>query len=141
MFQRGKEVHEPGKPVTRRESGSGIADAVRRASTASIDALEKTTSNDSGSPTSQRRRVSDSTYWQTLKSVRADRLSQSSNTGLFGTLTQHKRGSEDYGERRSSHAEQRPAGVLSGWYNSTFRGMTKPVDTTTQGNQKRGVME
>ncbi|KAK5125951.1 hypothetical protein LTR85_011306 [Meristemomyces frigidus] len=124
MFQRGKEVHEPGKPVTRRESGSGIVDAVRRTSTASIEALEKTTSNSSASPTSQRRR--------------------SSNTGgLFGNLTQHKRGSEDYGERRSSHAEQRPAGVLSGWYNSTFRGMTgsKQPTETTQQKQKRGVME
>ncbi|KAK4543250.1 hypothetical protein LTR36_005800 [Oleoguttula mirabilis] len=123
MFQSGKEVHEPGKPVTRRESGSGIADAVRRASTASIDALEKTTSSSSASPSSQRR---------------------SSNTGgLFGNLTQHKRGSEDYGERRNSHAEQRPAGMMSGWYNSTFRGMTgaKQPSTETTQNQKRGVME
>jgi len=123
MFQSGKEVHEPGKPVNRRPSGTGIVDAVRKSSVSSTDGLEKTTSNDAGSPTSQRRR--------------------SSNTGLFGNLTSMKRGSEDYGDRRSGHSEHMPNGALSGWYNSTFRGMTgaKAPTETTQENQKRGVME
>jgi len=62
MFQKGKEVHEPGNPIgERRTSGAGIADAVRRASVSSVNSIEKTISNTGGSATSssgQRRRVS-----------------------------------------------------------------------------------
>ncbi|KAK4569476.1 hypothetical protein LTR86_003239 [Recurvomyces mirabilis] len=133
LSQRGKEVHVRGEarewPAPRKQSGAGIIDAVRRASTSSSDGLDKTTSNTSGapaSPTSGRRR--------------------SSNTALFANLESHKRGSEDYGERRQSHGEHASAGVFSGWYNSTFRGYAKtvsppaPIKEVNQ-ESKRGVME
>ncbi|EMD01172.1 hypothetical protein BAUCODRAFT_118880 [Baudoinia panamericana UAMH 10762] len=130
MFQKGKEVHEPSVPSERRNSGGGIADAVRRASVSSANTLEKTvtgttsnSSSDPSSPTSQRRR--------------------SSNTALFGNLTTHKRGSEDYSERRASHSDQNASGFVSGWYNSTFRGHVsgnKPTEAT-QKDPTRGVME
>ncbi|KAK5133610.1 hypothetical protein LTR08_007558 [Meristemomyces frigidus] len=130
MFQRGREVHEPGNPVpaNRRTSGAGLSDAVRRSSTSSDDDLKKTTSNSStgnpNSPSDQRRR--------------------SSNTGgLYGNLNQLKRGSQDYGERRSSHSDHMPTGMLSGWYNSTFRGMAgskAPADEMQQ-KKRSGLME
>lgn len=48
---------------------------------------------------------------------------------MFGNLVSHKRGSEDYHERRASHSEQLQSagGVFSGWYGTTFRGV-KPVE-------------
>lgn len=58
-----------------------------------------------------------------------------------------KRGSEDYGERRQSHSEMtNNVGLMSGWYNSTFRGAQKQpnpvgVQPNTQSDKKRGVME
>ncbi|KAK5107689.1 hypothetical protein LTR62_000924 [Meristemomyces frigidus] len=132
QFQRGKEVHVRGEPrewpAPRRESGAGVVDAVRRASITSADGLSKTTSNTTGapaSPTGGRRR--------------------SSNTALFANLESHKRGSEDYGERRQSHSEHGSAGVLSGWWGSTFKGhgpaqkvQVQPMATK---EEKRGVME
>lgn len=73
--------------------------------------------------------------------------SSAASSGLFGNLTQHKRGSEDYVDRRASHSEQNPTGVVGGWFNSTFRGMQaggKPEAAGEGGGQKkqtRGVME
>lgn len=131
LFQKGKEVHDLG-PTGRRPSGSsgGVVEAVRRASVGSTGGLDKTESNASSigspasppSPSTQRRR--------------------SSNTGLFGNLQSMKRGSEDYAERRASHAEQGQGGtgMFSQWYNSTFRG-SKGVPTMDklQQDSKRGV--
>ena len=56
---------------------------------------------------------------------------------------QQKRGSEDYGERRTSHSEHLPTGVLSGWYNSTFRGMAGAKSTPEEQQQTKrpGLME
>ncbi|KXL44958.1 hypothetical protein M433DRAFT_145579 [Acidomyces richmondensis BFW] len=133
LFQKGKEVHEIG-PTGRRPSGSSgsVAEAVRRASVGSMGGLSKTESNSSStgapasppSPTSQRRR--------------------SSNTGLFGSLENMKRGSEGYGERRASHTDQTQGGtgIFSQWYNSTFRGSkATPTMGKPQQDTKRGVME
>lgn len=64
----------------------------------------------------------------------------------------HKRGSEDYGERRSSFGEMTGStsgGLVSGWYNKTFKGMQPLAQQTTmqqpatgmQKEPKRGVME
>lgn len=54
----------------------------------------------------------------------------------------HKRGSEDYGERRASHTEHQAEGLVSGWYNKTFKGVQNQTGSQT-GNQqeRRGVME
>lgn len=62
---------------------------------------------------------------------------------MFGNLIAHKRGSEDYGERRASHTEHENGGMVSGWYNKTFRGMQTSNGTQTgnQQEQRRGVME
>ncbi|KAK4504011.1 hypothetical protein PRZ48_004926 [Zasmidium cellare] len=126
LFQKGKEVHEPG----RRLSGSGgVMDAVRRASTSSTSEkgsfVSNPLSNDPASPpspTSQRRR------------------SSAASSGLFGNLQQHKRGSEGYDERRASHTDQlTTGGAVSGWFNKTFRGVN-PVAEDKSG-EKRGVME
>merc|ERR1711939_453865 len=120
LFQKGKEVHEPASPTERKPSMSeGVTAAVRRASVGSDTGLEKTVSN-----TSARRR--------------------SSNSALFGNLTNMKRGSVDYEQRRASHSEhQQSGGVLSGWHNQTFRGMQKPIPENNQKErqQRRGVME
>merc|ERR1712217_384525 len=110
LFQKGKEVHEPASPTERKPSMSeGVTAAVRRASVGSDTGLEKTVSNTSAgapaSPTSGRRR--------------------SSNSALFGNLTNMKRGSVDYEHQQSG-------GVLSGWYNQTFRGMQKPIPEDNQ---------
>jgi len=109
-------------------------DTVRRASVSSISSLEKTISAElpaalkpadtapvvtpaspkrsdapPASPTSQRRR--------------------SSNTGLFGNLMDHKRGSQDYAERRASHHDQgQSATLFGGWYNRTIRGVVPPAE-------------
>ena len=53
----------------------------------------------------------------------------SAGSGLFGSLTAAKRGSEDYGERRASQTEMAGSGgIVSGWFNSTFKGVQKPAD-------------
>nr|POE53626.1 hypothetical protein CFP56_28848 [Quercus suber]POE81225.1 hypothetical protein CFP56_77447 [Quercus suber] len=106
LFQRGKEVHEPA-PRRASQEGSSVVDTVRRTSMAGIDKLERTVAgNPSPVPaTSQRRR------------------SSVGSQGLFANLSHHKRGSEDYAERRLSHHDQASAGgAVSGWWNSTFRG-------------------
>ena len=60
---------------------------------------------------------------------------------MFGSLAQHKRGSDDYATRRGSHAEQLASGgAVSGWFNKTFRGINAPGDQKAA-DQKRGVME
>ncbi|KAI5367213.1 hypothetical protein Slin14017_G022490 [Septoria linicola] len=125
MFQRGKELHD----AARRPSQSGgVIEAVRRASvTSNGSVVDKPLSNDPAppaSPTSQRRR------------------SSAASSGLFGSLAQHKRSSEDYAARRSSHADQlQSGGVVAGWFNKSFRGITTPGDQKTAEQQKRGVME
>ncbi|KAK3111699.1 hypothetical protein LTR53_012783 [Teratosphaeriaceae sp. CCFEE 6253] len=111
LTQKGKEVIAP--PTEGRQFGTGVLETVRRASITSENGLEKTLSNTSSggppSPPGQRRR--------------------SSNAGKFANLQTHKRGSEDYVDRRMSHGEHAPTGgVLSGWYNSTFRGYQKPEE-------------
>ncbi|KAM3425216.1 hypothetical protein BST61_g7171 [Cercospora zeina] len=125
MFQRGKEVHDPAR---RASQSGGVIEAVRRASVTSNNSLvEKPLSNDPAapsSPTSQRRR------------------SSAASGGMFGSLTQHKRGSEDYATRRGSHAEQLTSGgAVSGWFNKTFRGISAPGEQQKSTEQKRGVME
>lgn len=67
--------------------------------------------------------------------------SAASGGGMFSNLTNVKRGSQDYGDRRTSQGEMMGSGggVVSGWFNSTFKGMQKPADN--QKDQKRGVME
>ncbi|EME83213.1 uncharacterized protein MYCFIDRAFT_211267 [Pseudocercospora fijiensis CIRAD86] len=126
MFQRGKEVHEPAR---RPSQSGGVIDAVRRASVSSQSSVTKSPSNGPAaapaSPTGQRRR------------------SSTASQGLFGNLTQHKRGSEDYEARRASHTEQMMSGgVIGGWFNKTFRGVGKPADAQEPGkDSKRGVME
>jgi len=57
-------------------------------------------------------------------------------------LNQHKRGSEDYADRRASHTEQHPGGMMSGWFNSTFRGaQAKPDAGAAAQTERKGVME
>lgn len=83
--------------------------------------------------------------------------SSAASQGLFGNLTNHKRGSEDYSERRASYTEMagNSPGLVSGWFNKTFKGhMDKPG--ASMGNdgkmmglgseqqkkeERRGVME
>jgi hypothetical protein len=76
---------------------------------------------------------------------------QSSGAGMFANLHTQKRGSESYGDRRSS-IEEMEAGkgsAFSGWYNSTFRGMQKVKEEAALGTsmpgsksvERRGVME
>lgn len=64
---------------------------------------------------------------------------------MFGNLTNYKRGSEDYGERRTSYGDAAGGGVLSGWYNKTFKGMGGPQGSAGSGSaiqeERRGVME
>ena len=62
--------------------------------------------------------------------VKLTMIQQSSaGSGLFGSLTAAKRGSEDYGERRASQTEMAGGGgIMSGWFNSTFKGVQKPAD-------------
>ena len=57
-----------------------------------------------------------------------------------------KRGGEGYDQRRSSQAEMmNQGGMVSGWFNSTFKGYQKPAGGEQQQQQqkaeKRGVME
>ena len=58
-----------------------------------------------------------------------------------------KRGSQDYGERRASQNEMigGGGGMMSGWFNSTFKGIQKPTENMNQNqnkdSNKRGVME
>ncbi|KAF2163671.1 hypothetical protein M409DRAFT_68277 [Zasmidium cellare ATCC 36951] len=127
LFQKGKEVHEPGRRLS--GGAGGVIDAVRRASTSSTSEkgsfVSNPLSNDPASPaspTSQRRR------------------SSAASGDLFGNLQQHKRGSDGYDERKASHTDQLAAGgAVSGWFNKTFRGVN-PVAEDKSG-EKRGVME
>lgn len=49
--------------------------------------------------------------------------------GLFGTLQQHKRGSDDYGDKRAAHHDASGGGGMVGnWFNQTFKGHQKPAD-------------
>lgn len=60
-----------------------------------------------------------------------------------------KRGHENYDERRASHDEMvGTQSVVSGWWNSTFKGMQKTATSampagaqTQQKDTQRGVME
>jgi len=80
-----------------------------------------------------------------LTSCYYDQSSASSGSGLFANLTTHKRGSQDYGARRSSVEEmEAKSGAYSSWYNSTFRGMQKVKEEGAEkkvGEERRGVME
>lgn len=69
--------------------------------------------------------------------------SSAASNGLFGNLMSQKRGGEGYEQRRSSQNEMmNQGGVVSGWFNSTFKGYQKPnAGGDQQKNQKRGVME
>lgn len=74
---------------------------------------------------------------------------------MFASLTGVKRGSQDYGTRRTSMSEQAVGGggVLSGWYSSTFKGSAGAGEQQGGGMQaktgmqqgggeiKRGIME
>ncbi|KAK0257557.1 hypothetical protein LTR48_000498 [Friedmanniomyces endolithicus] len=133
QFQKGKEVVPP--PAEGRAFGTGVLETVRRASVSSANSLEKTPSGkastgEPSSPTRSRRR--------------------SSNQGMFGNLQSHKRGSEDYSERRTSHGEMTgaPGGMFSGWYNATFRGyqtqqakVDAQVPAVAKKESRKGVME
>jgi hypothetical protein len=50
--------------------------------------------------------------------------SSAASQGLFGNLTNQKRGSQDYSERRASYTEMagNSPGLVSGWFNKTFKG-------------------
>lgn len=56
-----------------------------------------------------------------------------------------KRSGEGYEQRRTSQAEMMgQGGMVSGWFNSTFKGYQKPganAGEQQQKDQKRGVME
>jgi hypothetical protein len=83
--------------------------------------------------------------------------SSAASQGLFNNLNTHKRGSQDYGDRRASYTEMagNSPGLVSGWFNKTFKGhMDKPG--ASMGNdgkmmglgseqqkkeERRGVME
>lgn len=86
--------------------------------------------------------------------------SSAANRTLFETLNTHKRGSQDYTERRASYTEMAgngPPGLVSGWFNKTFKGVEKPANVSNKvamGNdgkvmageqrkmeERRGVME
>ena len=69
--------------------------------------------------------------------------SSAGSGGLFGSLTAAKRGSEDYGEKKASHAEMSSGGqgMVGSWFNSTFKGVQKPADSGNKDSGKRGVME
>jgi hypothetical protein len=85
--------------------------------------------------------------------------SSAANRTLFETLNTHKRGSQDYTERRASYTEMAgngPPGLVSGWFNKTFKGVEKPasINKAAMGNdgkvmageqrkmeERRGVME
>lgn len=63
---------------------------------------------------------------------------------MFANLTTHKRGSQDYSQRRASieEMETKPAGWFNSTFNSTFRGMKKtPAEIKKEEEAKRGVME
>ena len=49
-----------------------------------------------------------------------------------------KRGSQDYGERRASHSEMMSGGggMVSGWFNQTFKGIQKPTENQNKGTSK-----
>ncbi|EME46710.1 hypothetical protein DOTSEDRAFT_70646 [Dothistroma septosporum NZE10] len=127
MFQRGKEVHEPARKMS--GSGTGVMEAVRRASTVSNSDksfVSNPLSNDPAAPVS---------------STAARRRSSAASGGLFGNLTHHKRGSEDYADRRASQTEALGSGgAVGGWFNKTFRGIESP-GAPGQTQEKRGVME
>ena len=54
----------------------------------------------------------------------------------------HKRGGEDYGQRRASHTEQYgTSGVFSGWYGKTFRGATGPAAVAEAKKQESETSE
>ena len=80
-----------------------------------------------------------------LTTIHHHQSSASSGGGLFANLTTHKRGSQDYGARRSSVEEmEAKSGAYSSWYNSTFRGMQKVKEEGAEkkaGEERRGVME
>jgi hypothetical protein len=86
--------------------------------------------------------------------------SSAANRGLFETLNTQKRGSQDYTERRASYTEMagNSPGLVSGWFNKTFKGMEKPANVNSAGaalgadgkmmsaeqkrvEERRGVME
>ena len=149
MFQRGKEVHEPARKMSG-SGATGVIEAVRRASTSSQSdksLVNNPLSNDPAAPsspsTAARRRVSPpSPSPLTLPDTSDIFQSSAASTGLFGNLTQHKRGSEDYAERRSSQMEALgQGGAVSGWFNTTFRGIQSPSTEGPGQTQKRGVME
>lgn len=53
-----------------------------------------------------------------------------------------KRGGEGYEQRRTSQADMnQKGGLVSGWYNSTFKGYQKSAGGDQQKTEKRGVME
>jgi len=136
MFQRGKDVHQPGRKLSNQFGDPLAGRRTSIGSTGSVG-LEKTDSIEE--PGAQRRR------------------SSAANRGLFENLNTHKRGSQDYTERRASYTEMagNSPGLVSGWFNKTFKGMEKPVtNTATMGNdgkmmsaeqkrveERRGVME
>ncbi|KAK3704910.1 hypothetical protein LTR37_013601 [Vermiconidia calcicola] len=133
IFQRGKELHAPGSPTSKKFHETGaVSNAVRKSSVSSTGSggggggspVEKSSSG--SFPTSSGRRRS------------------SAASGLFGNLTTAKRGSEDYGERRASTAEMShgSGGFVSGWYNSTFKGHPKSAENKPQNqDSKKGIME
>jgi len=66
---------------------------------------------------------------------------------MFGNLMNHKRGSQDYSQRRASieEMETKPQGWFNSTFNSTFRGIQKTPAEQQQMKKaeeaKRGVME
>ena len=146
MFQKGKVVHEPSSPSSRKFSETGsVANAVRRASTSSTgsNSGDKSTNTGGSFPTSGRRVCRHDVEDLEAKSltIRLPQSSAASGGGLFSNLNNVKRGSEDYGEKRASHHEMTGSGggMIGGWFNQTFKGGQKPAGP--QKDDKRGVME
>lgn len=77
-------------------------------------------------------------------------LQSSQSSGLFNNLNAQKRGSQDYNERRASYTEMagNSPGLVSGWFNKTFKGIEKPAMSNDakmmeqkKREERRGVME
>jgi hypothetical protein len=206
MFQRGKDVHQPGRKLSNQFGDPLAGRRTSIGSTGSGVGLEKTESIEE--PGAQRRRRVSFVYhhWRYCVSMEWRRESRTlflqpssssslvhfpssesfssppifhayeptspwpttnrpshpqssaANRGLFENLSTHKRGSQDYTERRASYTEMAgngPPGLVSGWFNKTFKGVEKPASSTAaMGNdgkmmsaeqkkmeERRGVME
>ncbi|KAF2480019.1 hypothetical protein BDY17DRAFT_327005 [Neohortaea acidophila] len=115
LFQKGKELHEPVSPTGRKFSDTPAVSAEARRLSNSGETKPDVAAAAATSTAGRRR-------------------SSASSGGMFNNLTNMKRGSQDYGDRRTSQQEMMGSsgGIVSGWFNQTFKGYQKPAD----GSQK-----